>query len=593
MPNLPQVKWNLIKQNEFEARVERVFSETSSVLSSTLGPYGATTIIERVNEYRFTKDGWNVLKSISFDNLVENNIIMLLINIAQQVVRKVGDGSTSSVVAASHLLKDLRDLSKTHNLRPKLLQDKLNTVVSDLVKIIQSKSTPINRSGDFSDIYDLAIISTNENFEISGLIKKAYQEIGAPNIKYAKSRTAKNELEIVDGYQSKIAYLDKAFVNVPENNTGDYSDINVLLFDHLIEREYHLKFIDECINESRKQNRKILIIAPHYDQAMLETFKYLLNNELKAYNEFFTISTRAHLLKAADNKMYQDLSALVGAQVITENVINEYNRHIIPQEEREKMYNTRIQGEVNDHIDVTPTNYIGRIGHVSIGDRLSLFREFVNIDETRHSMNLTNAKDELIKQQKVDEDLNLPGFDAVHLAERFMRLNCKVAIVKAGGASTLEKEANYDLLEDAVKACEAAFNDGVNKGGNLIIVEAVNEYIKNADDIISAEIANTIKEAFVKVYRTVFANADMYSDEAIDAALEEGVQGDVCYNIITNEYDGKVINPTATDVEILKGAISIVTLLITSNQYLSQQALHNLPNPRFMDSSSGLASTAK
>ena len=119
-------KWNVVDDNTFKNRICTVFKQVSDALSKTLGPYGSTTIIEKFGEMYITKDGWQVLKAIRFDSPIDNNIMMMLVRIATQVVLKVGDGSTSSIVAANNLLDKLNNSNILSTMRPKEFIDLLD-----------------------------------------------------------------------------------------------------------------------------------------------------------------------------------------------------------------------------------------------------------------------------------------------------------------------------------------------------------------------------------------------------------------------------------------------------------------------------------
>lgn len=129
--------WNVISENEFKKRVRKVFEMVADCLSNTLGPYGSTTILEKFGDVHITKDGWQLLKKISFQDPTNANILQLLINISAQVVIKVGDGSTSSIIAADELLKAIENDSELRNVRPKELLDSLSTVVNKICEVIE------------------------------------------------------------------------------------------------------------------------------------------------------------------------------------------------------------------------------------------------------------------------------------------------------------------------------------------------------------------------------------------------------------------------------------------------------------------------
>lgn len=570
---LPRLGWNVISKDEFEGRSKRVFAIVSDVLSKTLGPYGATTIIERATtEYKITKDGWNVLKSLRFSNPVEENILMLLVNIAQQVVRKVGDGSTSAVVSAHQLLDVMSDIFSERNVRSKTLLEKLNKASDLIADRIKSKAKVIDRNGDFREIYNLAYVSTNENEEISRLIQQAYQAIGGPSIQFTKSRTAKNELEIIEGYQFKMNWLDPIFVNT-DNESGDYQNVEVIQFDHTVEKEYHLDFILELRQHAMERGNRLLIVAPFFDTKMHETFGAICNQERKQTGNHHLLVARASLIKNHDFKMFKDLSVLLGGQVVTENVINEYVKSRTPQEDRDKTYDPRLNGEVNEYIEVDPTTYVGHINTVSLGKRYSLFQGFTHTNPNELELAISDANSKLEAQEAIDNELNTLNHDVIDLRERVMKLRCKTAIIKAGGSTTLEKGANYDLLEDAVKAAESAYKNGYNLGGNLAITLAVdsilNDWLNGELDLdgVDTAILKGIIKSFTNVLNTVIGNGQL--EYSIDDIIFEAKSSGICLNIVNGEYDGSVINPTMTDIEILKGTVSIVSLMLSSNQYIT------------------------
>ena len=153
---LEECGWNVIEVHEFKNRIANVFNRVSSALQKTLGPFGSNTIIEQFGEMHITKDGWNVLKKITFNNPVENNIMQLLLRIAAQVVIKVGDGTTSSIVAANSMLKILNSDEELKKIRPKDIIDNLTTYVNTICFEILKTSQKISKDNNYEEIYKLA-----------------------------------------------------------------------------------------------------------------------------------------------------------------------------------------------------------------------------------------------------------------------------------------------------------------------------------------------------------------------------------------------------------------------------------------------------
>lgn len=579
--SLPTVKWNVISNEEYKRRVKRVLDNASEVLSNTLGPYGSTSMLQMsAGQHRFSKDGYSVLKRFIYSDIMEDSIGDMILNISQRIVRKVGDGSTSAVLAAKELYDSLNELStKTTKYRPRVVQQKIVNLSKLIIDEIRDISTPIDRDGDFGDIYNLARISTNDNEEVAGLIQKAYQTVRSTDIRFMLSRDSDHSLEIIEGYQLPLWYNDSEYVNSAENKTATMHDIDVVMFDHFVEYEYHYHYIKEIIKSAHESGRRVLIVAPQYDQVMWSEMKNNSDYEKRTAGNLYTIWATVDNASILHRAKYADLSALLGAKLIGEHVINEYNKKTMSQEEREKMFNARLQGTVNESIDTDFNTYMGKVGRVVLGERQSLFTEFNNINTSEYEKIKVVAEANYRKQLDYDNEHDTPGTEILPLHERLMSLNLAVAIIKVGGGTIAERKANLDLVDDAVKACRAAYDSGYNFGGNLAIVYAGVKILDDEAvelDELDRSILICIINAFESVYKYVLRNAAITDRKEIKDIIDRSIEEQKCYNLVTEEFDGTVINPTMTDVEILEATSSIVSLLITSNQYVATQFASDL-----------------
>lgn len=573
---LTKVRWNVISEDEFERRIKRVFENVAAVLSNTLGPYGSTTMLEMTGDFKFTKDGYSVLKRFVYDNMMEDSMGSMLLNISQRIVRKVGDGSTTAVLAAKEVYEELLQVSKENRqYRPRVIQKKIVDLSKRISKEIKKISTPINRDGDFSDIYKLALISTNDNHEIAALLQEAYQKVKSTNIRFVHSRTNESSLEIIEGYQSKIRFTSTSYVNSAENNTGTFNNVKVLIFDHMVEYEYHYQYLMEVISNAHATGQRVIIIAPQYDRIMYNEMQNIFERERNTMGNVFTVWTTATMTRNIDRAKLDDLAALLGAKVIQEHIINEFNKRAIPKEERERSFKERLQGNVNDLIVVDFKHYMGEVGSIVIGDKYTLFSGFHNKDEEAFNLCYTVAKAAYEKQLAHDNEFDTPGTEIVPLHDRLMALNLAIATIKVGGNSRAEREATYDLVDDSVKACRAAYEDGYNFGGSLANIYAARIVLGGSNNLDELDkiIINSIIKAFEKVYGYVLANAGIMEPAEVKEIIDTSVHNHKCFNLVTEEYDGDVINPTRTDVEILEAVSSIVSLLITSNQYVAKECV--------------------
>lgn len=554
-----QSNWNVISEYEFKSRINNIFERVADALSKTLGPYGSTTIIEQYGEMHITKDGWQVLKNIKFDNVIDNNILLMLQRISSQVVIKVGDGSTSSIIAANEILNELNKSNVFKTYRPKDVMDILIACTTKIVEAIYNESIKIN-TDNYDEIYRLAYVSTNGDEQIANIVKDIYEKTGNPSIDYVKSKTNKTSYEIIDGYRTNVTYLDNLYVN-NDDGTCVVENPAILIFDHKIDVDTSLPIISAAMNKitCENENRKLVVVAPYYDKYLLEIIRQRAVMEYKQRGTTTIIYTRATLINNISHEMYNDFSVLCGSQIISEQFANEIN-------------------------DENITEYLGGVERMVIGPVSTLIKGFVCRNENMYNKIVSDAtvkyNNALIENQSrgiVDIKLN-------EYKQRLTKLHCSMGIISVGGNSELEKAANVDLVDDAVKACESAYNYGYNIGGSLIIPRVITNIMQN-DDLVEIKekfgteltdiIFNIIKIAFINVYATVLTNKYRYDDSTDLGAICEIINNTEelgytkCYDLINDEFSDKIINSCETDIEILKASISIISLLTSSNQYIS------------------------
>lgn len=553
--------WNVIEEAEFKNRVRKVFDMVANCLSKTLGPYGSTTILEKFGDVHITKDGWQLLKKIKFQDPTNANILELLINISAQVVIKVGDGSTSSIIAADALLKAIEKDETLKHVRPKELLDSLASIVNKICKVIEDNAIQIDKSEDatYEDIRNIASISTNGDEEIPAMIQEIYKKTNNPAIEFVKSKDNKTKVEIINGYKMPfMTYMDRLFINNDEG-TCILKNPLVLMFDHKIDRDYYDTIIAQYKTKAMQENRKLLVIAPYYDQFLLDRLSRELQMQHRQLGETLEVYVRVSLMNDHMSDLYNDLSSLLGTIILTENLVLELldTKKEITTEE---MFNMGIDGTIE---------------RVVIGEKATLFTGFINKDEKRYELLMNDAVSKYEKQLETDKELSLVNDTAFKLKQRISKLKCIMGSISVGGSSELEKTANYDLVEDAVKACESAYVHGYNIGQNMAIHRALHELLteheaNNTLSFIEERLIKVIGTAFVQVLKRVIINKSPdITNEFVDRVVDNGINAGKCLDLVNDQFTDRIINSCRTDVEILRATTSIIGLLISSNQYIS------------------------
>ena len=545
-------QWNVIREDDFKEGLKTVFDQVADALTNTLGPYGTTTIIEKYGEHHITKDGFQVLKSINYADQTLNNFLMLLFRISAQVVFQVGDGSTSSIVAANEIIKKFDEYDKfISDYRPKELIDIISKCVDTIVGKLYLSATPITDANNFDEIRKIATVSTNGNEDIANMIVDIYKKTGNPSIEFTESKTDETSYEIIDGYTANITYLDTTFATHDDGicriNNGAY----VLMFDHKIDLDNAVDLIQAGKQICVQARKRLVVIAPAYDKLLLDFIRREVNLEIKATGTSTVVYCRASLINNMSHILYNDFSVMCGAQVITER----YDDKITPTE---------------------VVNYIGQVGTIEIGPKTTLIRGLGNRNEELYTIVCRDAELKYAGLVEKYKNAGVVDTDLTEAKNRLTKLRCSMGAIRVGGGSSLEKKALYDLVDDAVRACESAYRYGYNIGGNLSIVYTIMDILKDGDvSVAEASIYGIIRDAFIGVFRHVLVNKygekSDKPDEIIRDILDRytDTHESIGYNLITEEYSDDIINSCRTDIEILRGALSVISLLVTSNQYIS------------------------
>ena len=592
---------NVISEEEYKERINLLFDDVAQILSKTLGPYGATSVLDKVGDVMLSKDGWQVLKKLAYMDEVQNTLLGLIVKIAHQVVMRVGDGSTTSVVGANQLLKQINEIAKKTNMRPKQLLDTLEEVVEEICDKIQEIAVPINKEGDLEEIYKLALVSTNGDSNIAEMIRTIYKETGNPAIEFNKSKSKNTTYEIIKGYKLQfMTYIDRIFIN-NDNGTCNVKKPLVLMFNHKLEQDYFEAIIRPAMREALNRGQRLIVIAPYYDSFLLERFARELTLEFKATKTSTVVYTRASLMDEHRTDLFNDFAALCGCTIVNESTALDI-----------------LKGELEFNV----VDYIGEVEEMDIGEQSTFATGFIKKDE---GMLAVLEKDAISKYQgyhQAAESSSTITEALVNAKQRVSKLKGNMGVINVGGSTDLAKQANYDLVEDAVKACESAYLFGVTPGQTigiqtaiykledeyedgdvkLLFLDAISVAYRNVTRILlenkfKEQIPHYIMNRLVKESILNQAVIDIEKTEiefvevlgVDDLSLENGnwlqklvYKVEKCLgikdldqlvkpeaHIRELEFDDSIINSCKTDIEVLRATAGIVGLLLSSNQYVA------------------------
>ena len=570
-----ELRTNIVDKRDVDKLTEHVIKTLSESLAMSLGPHGQTTIIEEPHSgHRMTKDGFTILKEIRFDESVCKSIYGIIREISQQLVMTVGDGSTSCIVAAYNFYVELKKLmednsSAVANIRPQGIVDALDEIVAGLIVELKKFARPV--SEDMHELSHLASVSINNNSVLGDLVSEIYTLYGLDSfITVTFGNALETKYEVTKGFQLNAGLEDVCMSNSgnDDNPIAQLDNAAVLVFAETCNNKTAQTVIHNALMEVVREKSiaieekrdpefsTLLILAPGYSDEIWQYFADKSQSR-NAANGMFNFIRLNYGTKAAVNSV-EDLCTLTGARKIFGG---NYDDQRIAK------------GEINVR------EFFG-IAEQIITDEKHTTISGCNCSESTVIKDAIKTTSMKLKRLKSDPDYDIN--EEYVLTKRLAVLKQTLITIVVGGSSEQKRKTNKDLIDDAVAACRSALEHGYTVGGNLSIPIILDRKHKeqvysSPDKQLECELVTALGDSFLNVYAQVLANAGIVGEEA-NIIMNKSIETGEMYDIIKKEYTSdRIINSIETEMEIVKTMVSIISLLLTSNQFVQDSA-----NPRMV-----------
>lgn len=556
-----------------EEKVREVQRETldviSKALSQSFGPKGSSTAFIKdidskgVNiSVEHTKDGYSIVKNIDFINPIERSVRDLLTDLTRYVVKEVGDGTTSAIILCKTMFDCLCDNSIIIENSP---SDTLNRI-HNTIKEVSNRITSKGRDCTLDDIYNIALISTNNNEYIAGTLKAMYEKYGMDVfIDVGISTEVDNIVKEYDGMTIDTGYTDICFVNNKENNCSYVRNPKVYCFDDPIDTPEMLALVQKIIDTN--------IIRAYMPNSVYEPVptvifcKQISQDTISYFEKVVTLMNTYEnipLLIVSDihqDYLYEDIEKMLGAPHIR------------------KYLNPDMQ-EKDQEAGLAPTldticDFCGGADLIQADEtKTKVIRPAKMFDENgEYSSDYKSMLSYL--QTQVDKAISEDaGIEAISKTKR--RLNCfkgNMVDFLIGGLTTSDRNNLKASVEDAVLNCRSAATNGVGYGANYMAFSVLNE-MKNETAYSGDVVVNTLYNAYERLIKILYGKS--YTPGEVDEIIATSINIGCPLNIRTNEYDYKVLSSIRSDIIILETIDKILSLMFATNQYLVQTPMHNV-----------------
>jgi chaperonin GroEL len=541
----------MLTYNEDARRyLETGVNKLADAVKVTLGPKGRNVVLEKMaGAPVITNDGVSIAQEIHLSDPFENMGAHLVREVASQTSDEVGDGTTTATVLAQAMVREgMRGISDGAN--PMLLRRGIEQAA---VRVRDELWRAARAVSGKEELQHVATIAANDDPEIGAVIAEALDTVGGEGVITVEPSPALGlGLEFTEGLQWDHGYLSPYMATDGDRMEAVLEDALILLTDLPISQ---VQVLMPVLEQVMQTGRPLVVVAENVDGPALGM---LVTNCM--HGTFRSVAVRAPGFGHRRLNHLQDLAALTGGQVISK--------------------------DRGMKIEATTLDRLGRARQVRVTEGATTIVGGAG-GESEVRTRIGQIKAELSRAENLH--------DREHLQERLAKLAGRVAVVKVGGATEVERRERQRRTEGALAATRAAVEEGVLPGGGTALVDA-QRVLEDPEPLEDEQAigAQIVHDALSEPLRWIASNAghDGLAAVAKVRELPRGQGLDALSGRYVDMIDAGVIDAAKVTRLALQSAVSIAALLLTTEALVAEELMAQpgaVLAPGFGDLAEGIA----
>lgn len=535
-----ETEFNVIPENDFKELVSETFNVIAQNLRATYGPYGSSIILADASspETTTTKDGYNVFLALGSKNPYKRMVYLTIKQIIERVNKNVGDGTTSCILVADKLFRNIETILTTPD-KKRLAAKIFDDIEKDLQDVSKDMGTLIQplKEEHFRNIISLA---ANYDENLTNVLMEAFDPKFDKNTGEVVSKRnviPKSEVETDGNVSYKTEKLPGRYRVCVEMNPAYTralsvpTKMKVVVFDHTFtQHDWSL------LTEEHDKETDVIVLATGFSRDFMdnEYLKYLKDRALVKQPVRFLIG-KIHGLFVQDE--VQDLSAVL----------------------------QQAPWSLNTHMNVNYNEIEDYDVQVVAGNCLC----FDNVEPpTDHIETL---------KYDLKRDLSKSIAKKNHYIERIKALSMEAedTILTVKAPTSLEAKLLSDKIDDCVSIINSAAENGVVP--NLLKyayfkLESLQDFEFDDEESLKNQIIMMMKLSIKGLFEDIWISKhsheedltmDMFTTSFYECEDQDFHES---FDIIEEEFRPMKEYCTSAqyDIEVIAAAISIVKYLITS-----------------------------
>lgn len=482
--------------------------------ANTLGSAGKNSVYRSFYSRNpiVTNDGVSIIKMIDLEDEASSMGVDLIKQAASRTNDEVGDGTTSSIILAKHIIDKGLEMTKNGT---NAMQ--LNRQIGDAVKKVVGKlkeiAVPIKTDEDMFNIANIAM----ENPDIAQIVVEAVKKSGENGtVLVEESHGLEITKEEVEGLKFDKGYMSPYMVTNPATMEAVMNDVQILITDKTFSLNQDIFMLLEEIN--KRGSKQILIICENMQGEVLSS---LIANRVKGLFHAVVVQ------KPVDNDVLNDIAVVTGGEVLNSE---------------------RVSGNA---ISAMHFAYLGQAKKVVI---------------TKDSTLIIGGKGDAEKIKDRVESIKISikdttGYKKEMLKERLAKLVGGVVIIKVGAPTEADMKYLKLKIDDAVASTKAAIEEGIVIGGGKALYELSLATPENAGE-------EVIYFAMKQPIRKIIENAGFDPDIVIDSLNTGEVWNSSTCETCKNPMKIGLVDPAKVERCALENAASVASKVCTMDSLI-------------------------
>lgn len=607
------VSTNVISGDELKELFNTVFGQMSDIVAKTYGPFGANTAYQVENKLLTTKDGWSVEQSITYPkNFIATLVRRMILDVSLAINLKAGDGTSTGLISAYEINKALMAYLEQHKIHSKFLTTAITCCVDKICEILEESAVQITDETLADTIYRIALVSLDWDTEFAGYIRDIYTTTQNPIIRVQDSGTESSSVEYREGYDISAKIVSEFKVNNLGEKKYTVEKPLILVFTYTLNASMFEPIVNAATFFANSNHQELVVMAPDFEKGFRDNYNALCIRAANARQPLPNfVMVRYFAEYNIEREMLNDFCFLTNTNLITkdfeegEEIIREFSSAMKQPEPAQPIYNknnpTKEQREAYETWKKNMETYKetmldnSRAFYEKIGIYLGTCEE-VTVDEKLIVAKGFGISEDILEQRrktikasidKLAKDMNAKSMitDEVALKKnRLGKLRLKYGVINVGGFGEGFLKSKRDALDDAINACNNAYNYGTIVGGGIAIPMAAEKAIdalknglwdpaseKGVDNELASDVLSIIGQGFIRTTWKMMENR--YPDGTVDdidfnqhPGMKESIES-IMHDVITqNKAKAVAVQMGAVVQKMMNGEIGVNAAVDAINQ---------------------------